>query len=133
MRACMFDLCFYKFFDACLVLLQVSRVIIPYLFVLKSFFVLLAKTSEMGANPYRIDQNELELGQVMRVRREESVFPSLYPCNQFMRDAGILEDFNSLLSNAGLEHFVGDEPYVKLTMSVVQDFICSFDSLNPMV
>src|SRR4051794_13065401 len=77
----------------------------------------------MGANPYRIDQNESELGQVMRVRREESVFPSLYPCNQFMRDAGILEDFNSLLSNAGLEHFVSDEPYqyMKLTMSVVQD------------
>src|SRR4051794_31718920 len=89
----------------------------------------------MGANPYRFDQNELESGQVMQVRHEESAFPSLYPCNQFMRDAGILEDFNSLLSNAGLEHFVRDEPYqyMKLTMSVVQDFRCSFDSPNPMV
>src|SRR3954463_8184479 len=97
--------------------------------------MLLVKISEMEASPYRIDQHELELGQVMRVRREESVFPSLYPCNQFMRDAGILEGFNSLLSSAGLEHFVSDEPYqyVKLTMSVVQDFRCSFDSPNPMV
>src|SRR3954452_22263605 len=88
----------------------------------------------MEANPYRIYQNELEFGQVMQFCHEESVFPSLYPCNQFMRDAGILEDFNSLLSNAGLEHFVSDEPYqyVKLTMFVVQDFRCSFDSPNPM-
>src|SRR3954471_19995378 len=97
--------------------------------------MLLAKISEMEANPYRINQNELELGQVMRVRREESIFPSLYPCNQFMREAGVLEDFNLLLSNAGLEHFVSDEPYqyVKLTMSMVQYFRCSFDSPNPMV
>jgi hypothetical protein len=38
-----------------------------------------------------------------------------------MRAAGILQDFQTLISNAGLEHFVDGEPYqyVKLTMSVV--------------
>ena len=89
----------------------------------------------MEANAYRLNQHDLEIGEVMKVRREESVFPSLYPCNEFMRDAGILEDFQTLLSNAGLEYFISDEPYqlVKLTMSVVQDFRCSFDSSNPMV
>ena len=71
----------------------------------------------------------------MKVRREESVFPSLYPCHEFMKDAGIFEDFQRLLSNAGLADFVKDEPFqfIKLTMSVVQDFRCSFNSSNPMV
>src|SRR3954451_13511982 len=80
-------------------------------------------------------REDLELGEVMKVRCEESVFPSIYPCNEFMRDPGILEDFQTLLSNAGLENFVDDEQYqyAKLTMSVVQDFTCSFDSHNPMV
>jgi hypothetical protein len=38
-----------------------------------------------------------------------------------MRAAGILQDFQTLISNAGLEHFVDGEPYlyVKLTMSEV--------------
>src|SRR3954465_7285269 len=89
----------------------------------------------MEVNAYQRNKCELELGEVMKVRREESVSPSLYPCNEFMRDAGILEDFRTLLSNSGLEYFFSDEPYqfVKLTMSVVQDFRCSFDSPNPMV
>src|SRR4051795_11334565 len=88
----------------------------------------------MEANPYQLNECELEFGEVMKVRHEESVFPSLYPCNEFMRDAGIFEDFQTFLSNSGLEYFVSDEPYqfVKLTMSVVQDFRC-FDSPNPMV
>jgi len=35
-----------------------------------------------------------------------------------MRAVGISQDFHILISNAGLEHFVGDEPYqyVKLTI-----------------
>jgi hypothetical protein len=38
-----------------------------------------------------------------------------------MNAAGILQDFQTLISNAGLAHFIDDEPhqYVKLTMSVV--------------
>jgi hypothetical protein len=69
----------------------------------------------------------------MRVHREEGVFPSIYPCSEFMRGAGILQDFQTLISNAGLEHFVHGEPYqyVKLTMSVVQDFRFSWTLPNP--
>jgi hypothetical protein len=46
-----------------------------------------------------------------------------------MNAAGILQDFQTLISNAGLEHFVDGEPqqYAKLTMSVVQDL----DSVGP--
>lgn len=71
----------------------------------------------------------------MKFRREEGVFPSLYPCVEFMSAAGILQDFRTLVSNAGLESFVDGEPYqhVKLTMSMVQDFKFSWKLPNPMV
>ena len=71
----------------------------------------------------------------MGVNREDSVFPSIYPCYNFMTAAGILQDFNTLISNAGLEHFVADEPdqYAKLTMSVVQNFRFSWTLPIPMV
>jgi hypothetical protein len=52
-----------------------------------------------------------------------------------MSAAGILQDFQTLISNAGLEHFVDDEPhqYAKLTMSMVQDFRFNWSSPIPMV
>jgi hypothetical protein len=52
-----------------------------------------------------------------------------------MNAAGILQDFQTLLSNAGLEHFIEGEPpqFAKLTMSVVQDFSFSWSTSNPMV
>jgi hypothetical protein len=54
-----------------------------------------------------------------------------------MNAAGILQDFQILISNAGLEHFVDGEPhqyqYAKLTISMVQDFRFSWSSSNPMV
>ena len=63
------------------------------------------------------------------------MFPSYYPCYTFLQAAGILEEFQTLLTNAGLDHFISDEPeqYVKLTMSVVQDFKFKWDTSNPMV
>ena len=75
-------------------------------------------------NEHQLNQHELRVPEVMKVHREEEVFPSIYPCPEFMRAAGISQDFHTLIANAGLEHFVGDEPYqfVKLTMSAVQDF-----------
>jgi hypothetical protein len=52
-----------------------------------------------------------------------------------MSAAGILQDFQTLISNAGLEHFVDGEPhqYAKLTMFVVQNFRFFWSSPNPMV
>jgi hypothetical protein len=52
-----------------------------------------------------------------------------------MNAVGILQDFQTLLSNAGLEHFVDGEPpqFAKLTMSVVQDFKFNWSTSNPMV
>ena len=89
----------------------------------------------MEENVHQLIQHELEVHEVMRVHREEGVFPSIYPCSEFMRAAGILQDFQTLISNAGLEHFVDGEPYqyAKLTMSVVQDFRFSWSLPNPMV
>ena len=86
-------------------------------------------------NEHHLNQHELWVHEVMKVHREEEVFPSIYPCSEFMRAAGILQDFHTLVSNAGLEHFLEDEPcqFVKLTMSVVQDFQFSHSLPNPMV
>jgi hypothetical protein len=95
----------------------------------------LLKISEMEENEHQLIQHELEVHEVMRVHHEEGVFPSIYPCSEFMRAARILQDFETLISNAGLEHFFDGEPYqyVKLTMSMVQDFRFSWSFPNPMV
>jgi hypothetical protein len=52
-----------------------------------------------------------------------------------MNAVGILQDFQTLISNAGLEHFIDGEPhqYAKLTMSVMQYFRFSWSSPNPRV
>jgi hypothetical protein len=85
----------------------------------------------MEKNAYQLFQHELEVHEVMRVHREERV----YPCSEFINVAGILQDFQTLVSNAGLEHFIDGEPpqYAKLTMSMVQDFRFSWSTSNPMV
>jgi hypothetical protein len=64
----------------------------------------------MEWNRHQLNQQELEVQQVMRVNREEGVYPSYYPCTDFMRSAGILEDVQSLISRAGLNGFVDGEP-----------------------
>jgi hypothetical protein len=50
----------------------------------------LLKISEMEENAYQLFQHELEVHEVMRVHHEERVFPSIYPCSEFMNAAGIL-------------------------------------------
>ena len=86
----------------------------------------------MEWNSYAIDPREIVVHEKMKIPREESVFPAIYPCSQFMNLAGIAHDFHTFLSNAGLEHFVDDQPfqYAKLAMSVVQDFRCNLTSYN---
>jgi hypothetical protein len=89
----------------------------------------------MEENAYQLFQHELEVHEFMRVHREERVFPSIYPCSEFMNAAAILQDFQTLVSNAGLEHFIDGElpQYAKLTMSMVQDFRFNWSTSNPMV
>lgn len=89
----------------------------------------------MEGGRHQLNQHELEVPQVMRVHREEGVYPTYYPCADFMRSAGILQDVQNLISRAGLDDFVDGEPcqYVKLTMSVVQDFKFNWSQSNPMV
>ena len=82
-----------------------------------------------------IHAGDLVVHEVMGVNREDSVFPAIYPCHEFMSAAGILHDFTTLTSNAELGQFVSDEPhqYAKLTMSVVQDFRFDWALQVPMV
>ena len=85
-------------------------------------------------NPPFVPTNLVE-PEVMEVEREEHVYPSFFPCKDFLRATGILEDFNELISNAGLEHFVANElpQYAKLTMSFVQSFKFHNSKDNPTV
>ena len=89
----------------------------------------------MGENVHQLFQQELEVHEVMRDHCEEGVFPSIYPCPEFMSVAGILWDFHTFITNAGLEHFAKGEPYqyAKLTMCVVQEFCFNWSSPNPML
>ena len=77
----------------------------------------------MEENVHRIFQHELEVQEVMRVHCGDNVFPSIYPCPKFLNVAGILQDFHTLVTKAGLQRFIEGKPfqYVKLTMSMVQD------------
>src|SRR5215216_709254 len=85
-----------------------------------TWFDVCLKISEKKTSAYQLNQHELMVPKLMKVHREEEVFSSLYPCPEFMRAAGIFQDFQTMISNAGLEHFVGEEPYqyVKITMYV---------------
>ena len=89
----------------------------------------------MERSVHQLNQHDLVVPEVMRVHREEGVFSSIYPCTEFMRTAGILQDFHTLVSNAGLEDFVWGEPYqyAKLTMSMVQDLILTRHHLTPWI
>ena len=73
----------------------------------------------MSACP--LNQHDLMVHEPMKVHRGEAVFPSIYPCHEFMRAAGMLQDFQTLVTSAGLGRFVEGEPiqYVKLTMAFV--------------
>jgi hypothetical protein len=93
------------------------------------------KISEMEENAYQLFQRELEVHKVMKVHHEERVFSlnlsmlRVHECS--WNPAGLP---NSSLQ-CRIEHFIDDEPpqYAKLTMSVVQDFIFSWSTSNPMV
>lgn len=108
----------------------------PQLYVSKSTSIMIVeKFQKKEWNIHQLNQHELQVHEVMRVHREEGVFLSYYPCTDFMRSAGIFQDVQNLISNAGLEDFVVGEPYqyAKLTMSVVQDFEFHWSKPNPIV
>src|SRR3954462_7468745 len=86
-----------------------------------TWFGVCLKISARKMSAYPLNQYDLMVPEPMKVHREERVFPSIYPCHEFMRTAGILQDFQTMITNAGLEHIVEGEPlqYVKLTMVVV--------------
>src|SRR3954467_8020575 len=82
------------------------------------------KISARKMSAYPLNQYDLMVHERMKVHHEEAIFPSICPCNEFMRAVGILQDFQTMVTNVGLEHFVEGEPfqYVKLTMAFVQEF-----------
>jgi hypothetical protein len=100
-----------------------------HLLVSKLFFMRFVKKMEMEENEHQLIQHELEVHEVMRVHREERVFPSIYSYSEFMRAAGILQDFQTLISNAGLETL----PICKTNYVYGAYFRFSWSLPNPMV
>jgi hypothetical protein len=73
-----------------LTLLQLP-IVVPYICLSQNhFYEVCLKISEMEENGYQLIQQELEVHEVVKVHREEGVFPSIYPCSEFMCAAGIL-------------------------------------------
>ena len=58
--------------------------------------MIVKKIQKMEGIRHQLNQQELEVQQVMRVHREEGVYPSYYPCTDFMRNAGILQDVQKI-------------------------------------
>ena len=56
--------------------------------------------------------------------RKAEIRPCEWPCDDFLREAGIYEDFYSLIENAGLTDFLHDriDQYLLLTNTFVQNF-----------
>ena len=56
--------------------------------------------------------------------RIAEVRPCEWPCDNFLKEAGIHEDFYSLIENAGLTGFINDrtDQYLLLTNTFVQNF-----------
>ena len=57
--------------------------------------------------------------------RVAEVRPCEWPCDNFLREAGIYEDFYSLIENAGLTDFLHEriDQYLLLTNTFVKTFI----------
>jgi hypothetical protein len=72
-----------------LALLQLP-IVVSFICLSQNLFLGLLKISEMEENEYQLTQHELEVHEVMKVHREEGVFPSIYPCSEFMSAVGIL-------------------------------------------
>ena len=63
-------------------------------------------TRSSGTDPqFRQSYNE-DLMIPDFIQWENEVHPSVYPCDDFLRAAGIFDYFYKLISNAGLENFV---------------------------
>ena len=63
------------------------------------------------------------------------VRPCEWPCDEFLREAGIYEDFYYLAENAGLVNFLRDkrEQYLLLTNTFVQNFYFHAKKSPPLV
>jgi hypothetical protein len=61
--------------------------------------------------------------------------PSTFPCANFLRDAGILDDFLLLVNRVGLTTYMNDESdqYAMLTKTFVESFTFSNSAFRPSI
>ena len=82
---------------------------------------LLRGSSSQGSKDKQAKEKEKAKYNLPRVAE---VWPCEWPCDNFLRAAGIYEDFYSLADNAGLTDFLHDqiERYLLLSNTFVQNF-----------
>jgi hypothetical protein len=68
-------------------------------------------------------------------RDDGDAHPSTFPCANFLRDAGILDDFLLLVNRVGLFTYMNDESdqYAMLTKTFVECFAFSNSAFNPSI
>ena len=81
----------------------------------------LRRSSSQSSKDKQAKENEKPKYNLPRVAE---VRPCEWPCDDFLRAAGIHDDFNDLAKNAGLTDFLRDqcEQYLLLTNTFVQNF-----------
>src|SRR3954454_9277622 len=84
---------------------------------------------------YRQSYNEDLLAPSIGERDEGNANVSTFPCVTFMTDAGINEDFLTLVNNAGLTTYTSDRSnqYAQLTKTFVERFTFDNSIYNPSV
>src|SRR3954453_6796639 len=73
---------------------------------------------------FRRSYNEVLIAPSIGERDNEEANVSTFPCVKFMTDAGIYEEFLTLVDNAGLTSYMNDESnqYAQLTKIFVESF-----------
>src|SRR4051812_39969151 len=94
-----------------------------------------SKRTSRSTTQFRRSYSEDLIAPSIGERDDEEANVSTFPCVNFMTDAGIYEDFLTLVGNAGLTTYMNDESnqYAQLTKIFVESFTYQNTIFNPSV
>ena len=91
--------------------------------------------SSRSTTQFRPSYNEDLITPSIGERDDGDAHPSTFPCANFMKDAGIYEDFLLLVCRVGLTTYMNDESdqYAMLTKTFVESFTFSNYAFKPSI
>ena len=94
-----------------------------------------SRRSSRSSTQFRQSYNEDLIAPSIGERDDGDAHPSTFPCTNFMRDAGIYEDFLLLVSRVGLTTYMNDESdqYALLTKTFVESFTFHNSAFKPSI